>query len=75
MQISDPQGAWLINTGLHQIHDPESSTVFYPGVLTKATYTNWVKGQPTITQQPDPLAPPAPVEPPAKAPVKANTKP
>lgn len=58
MFIADPQGIWLKSTAAYQMHDPISNTLFLPDTLTKATLTEWVKGQPTITEQPDPLQPP-----------------
>ena len=58
MFIADPHGAWLKNTAQYQMHDPMSNTVFVPDTLTKATLTDWVKGQPMIKVQPDPLQPP-----------------
>jgi hypothetical protein len=56
MKIVNPKGKWYINNGLHSFHDPESFTVFEPGLLTKATETSWLKGQPTIQEAVDPLA-------------------
>lgn len=61
MKIADPKGKWYINRGFYSFHDPESSTVFEPGVLTKATETTWLKGQPVIEEAADPLGP-APVK-------------
>lgn len=58
MFIADPYGTWLKNTALYQMNDPISNTVFLPDTLVKATLTEWVKGQPTIIPQPDPLQPP-----------------
>lgn len=60
MKIVDPQGTWYLNTGVFNFHDPDSKTVFEAGVLTKATKTEWVKGQPVIVEQPDPMAAAAP---------------
>lgn len=55
MKIADPKGKWYINRGFYSFHDPESSTVFEPGVLTKAAETTWLKGQPVIEEVADPL--------------------
>ncbi len=58
MFIADPYGVWFKNTAQYQMHDPESNTLFIPDTLTKATPTAWIKSQPTIVAQPDPLQPP-----------------
>lgn len=45
---ADSSGVWMVNVGSYRLPDPESGTVFEPGVETKATRTEWSKGQPTL---------------------------
>ncbi len=60
MKIADSNGVWLQNTGMYRLPDPESGTIFEPGEPTKATETEWAKGQPTLVTVDDPT-PAAPV--------------
>jgi hypothetical protein len=62
MKIANPQGTWYTNTAMHAFNDPDSMTVFEPGIPTKATPTEWLKGQPVIKEIPDPLAAPKQAE-------------
>jgi hypothetical protein len=60
MEIKDPHGVWLKSAARYPLHDSTSNTTFFPGVLIKATHTDWVKGQSVIEEQPDPQAPQEP---------------
>lgn len=75
MKIVDKNGEWFINTGIHRFNDPESNTLFEPGVPTKATATVWLKKQPVIKATDDPLAQPAPPAPTPTPPAPTPTPP
>lgn len=53
--IADDKGTWYRNTSAYRMPDPESGTNFEPGLATKATATEWVKGQPHIEKIDDPF--------------------
>ena len=59
MRIVDPLGKWYKNTGEYSFTDYDSMTTFQPNELTKATETRWVKSQPFMVEQADPLKPSA----------------
>lgn len=51
IKILDSQGVWLINTSTYAAFiDPTNGARFEPGVVTKATHTDWVKGQPVLAR-------------------------
>ena len=58
MLILHPEGVWLKNTAMFPLHDPETAVTFPPQTLVKAKRSVWSKGQPTIVEADDPLAPP-----------------
>jgi len=72
MIVADPTGTWFQSAAAYPLHDPISGITFQPGEITRATATDWVKLQPTISACADPLAPvanpvaPTKVEKPAK---------
>lgn len=49
-----------MNTSEFRMPDPVSGTIFEPGVATKATPTDWLKGQGHIKPTTDPLEPEKP---------------
>lgn len=53
-KIADDKGEWFLNGGQFRMPDPESGTIFEPGIATKATPTEWLKGQAHITKVDDP---------------------
>lgn len=79
MKIVDPNGVWLVSRAFFPLSDPETGTVFEPGVPTRVAFSDWAKHQGVIHEIPDPLTPAvepvaevtAPVEPVAEVPVEA----
>lgn len=69
-KMADSSGSWFINIGAYRMPDPESGTIFEPGLPTKATATAWLAGQPSIT----PCEDPRPAEAVPEAPVKKTKK-
>ena len=57
MIILNPQGVWLRNSGAFPLYDPEGLVVIPAGVLVKAKYTGWLKGQSTVALAEDPEKP------------------
>ena len=47
-KVLNPNGEWLLNSGAFPIYDPDSQVTVPAGVPVKATYTDWLKGQPTV---------------------------
>ena len=78
--IANVKGDWWMNNGRHNFNDPDSNTLFPPGVAVKATTTAWLESQEkhgVFGRVADPLAeapgegekaPSAPATPPPKAP-------
>jgi hypothetical protein len=52
--VLDPTGEWLMNTGAFPIHDPEGGITLPNGMVAKATYTAWLKAQPTVVRAENP---------------------
>jgi len=57
MKIVDPNGVWLVSRAFFPLSDPETGTVFEPGVPTRVAFSDWAKHQGVIHEIPDPLAP------------------
>ena len=50
-----------MNTAKFRLPDPASGQLHEPGELARITVTDWVKGQPCMQSQPDPMAAEKPV--------------
>lgn len=46
IKIADSSGDWFLNTALFRMYDPESDTIFEPGIPTQAKVTKWLTGDP-----------------------------
>lgn len=67
MKIVDKNGRWFTSFSKFRFHDPESDTMFEPGVPTKATPTSWLEAQNAIIKPTDEYGAPVEDAEPAKA--------
>jgi len=77
MTVIDKDGAWVVHTGAFRLpHALRTGINLEPGVPTKVTHDDWLKGQPTVKACSDPMEGPVEVEMvKVETPLKAAAKP